>query len=963
MKNYHKAVGSVNVCEPRAYYVPFKNNQQKSYNRQDSLNFILLNGEWNIKEYPSFEDAENFLNDGFDKKIPVPSCVQYFGYDYFQYTNQRFAIPLDYPFIPTLNPCYHYNRKITLDKIDGERVYFVTEGVDSGYYLYINKKFVGFSQISHKVTEFDVTDFVVDGENDVDILVVKWTAETYLEDQDKWRFTGIFRDLYLLKRPNDHITDYKIETDAHNGDGIVKVYNYSNVDITVDFLGETKIVKSSKNCEFIVKNAKLWSAEAPNLYELSISANGEIIYEKVGIKTSKIVDGVYLFNGKPIKIRGVNRHDFHPEKGAAVSLEDIKTDLLLMKSLNVNGIRTSHYPSCPEFYNLCNELGFYVMSESDVECHGVRYSSIENEYNVQAKQLDDYYAESILTRNIYNYENNKNFACVSIWSYGNESGWGEGFEKSAKYIKERDSRPIQYESVRIYSWAEMEKFHENEWYRNLDAIDFDSLMYPFQFWIKDYYLTSNFKKRPLILCEYAHAMGNGPGGLQEYWNLIDNNDNLTGGFVWEWCNHGVSYCGKKDRYGGDFGEFINDENFCMDGIVNSDRSLKPGSLEMKKVYQPIKFTREDNSLKIFNKNFFENAVGKLKITDNAEEYELSICVEPQTEMEIPCSKKGTVYVEFIKDGDQTPCAYEQFYDEIFINTNKVECDVCYSQTARYITVKAGNIEYVVDKLTAQISSVNVDGELLPSIKFNTWRAPTDNDERRFLNVWQLYGVQNPIITPKNVQISGNSVSFDVAVGGSSFRPFMSAKLCYNFYQNGVSIKIDYNQLPCVPKFDPDFNMCTKNGLLTYIPRIGFTIDLDKSFDNIKYLAYKTESYSDLCTYAIKGECQSTVDSQYYNYYKPQETGSHYLSDYAEITNGKVIIRAEGMKSFSALPYTANQLTCVKHYDELPPKTVNQFSVDYFMSGIGSNTCGPTPTPSHRVPKDGSGEIFFIFNKI
>ncbi len=458
-------------------------------------------------------------------------------------------------------------------------------------------------------------------------------------------------------------------------------------------------------------------------------------------------------------------------------------------------------------------------------------------------------------------------------------------------------------------------------------------------------------------------MGNGPGGLQEYWDLIENNANLTGGYVWEWCNHGVSYGNKKERYGGDFGEFIHDANFCMDGIVNSDRSLKPGSLEMKKVYQPLKFIRDCNVIKIFNKNYFENAVGKLKIRDNNEEFDLSICIVPQTEIQIPCSKNGTVYVEFVRDGDDFVCAHEQFYDNSFVKTNKVGCEVKFTENARFITVKAGDNEYIVDKLTAQIDSVKVVDTILPGIKFNTWRAPTDNDERNFLKIWQLYGVQNPIITPKTVNVSGNSITFDISAGGMSFRPFLNANLTYNFYENGVSVSIKYEQLPCVPKFDANFNMCSKNGLLLYIPRIGFTMNLDKSFENIKYLALNSESYSDLCAYAVKGEYKTTVDSQYYNYYKPQETGSHFLSDYAEISNGKITIRVEGMKSFSALPYTANELTEVKHFDELPPKTINQLSVDYFMSGIGSNTCGPTPTPLHRVPKEGSGEIFFIFNKI
>ena len=962
MIKHHVNVGSVNTVKPRAYYVPFSPLQDKSYNREDSLYFTSLNGEWNIKGYDSFEDAENFLTDGYDKKITVPSCVQYFGYDNFQYTNQRFPFALDYPFIPNINPCFHYNRTVNIESLGDNKYYFVTEGVDSCYYLYINGNFVGFTQISHKLTEFDVTRYLTSGENQIDILVMKWCAESYLEDQDKWRFTGIFRDVYLLTRPTNHITDYKIDTTIKNDCGIVYFENLSNVDIVAELNGNNQIVKSGKKAEFTVENANFWSAEKPYLYELKLSTQNEVIYEKVGIRTSEIVNGIYLFNGKPIKIKGVNRHDFHPEKGYAVSYDDIKSDLLLMKSLNVNAIRTCHYPSSPELYNLCNELGFYVMSESDVECHGIRYASIENEYKVEAKKLDDYYASSILNRNVYNYENNKNFTSVCIWSYGNESGWGEGFELSAKYIKERDSRPTQYESVRIYSWDDMLKFHDDEWYKTA-PVDFDSLMYPFQFWIKDYYLTSNVKTRPLILCEYAHAMGNGPGGLQEYWDLFDNNDNLTGGFIWEWCNHGVSYNGKSERYGGDFGEEIHDGNFCMDGIVNSDRSLKPGSLEMKKVYQPIKFSRVDGFIKVFNKNYFENAVGTLKITDNGKSYELSACIDPQSEISIPCSKRGTVYIEFIKNDEVTACAYEQFYDEEFIKTKKIETTLSYTENARYLFIETKCASFKLDKLSALISNVSAGGEDLGKISFNVWRAPTDNDARHYLDVWELYGLRNPIINVKNYKICDNSISFDVTVGRYSFRPFLKANLIYTFYENGVSIKIDYVSTPTVPKFDSKYGN-TNKGVLSYLPRIGFKMQLSNSFDKVKYLALgETETYLDLCTYAIKGEYESLVKDQYYNYYKPQETGSHIKSDYVEVTNGNVKVRVEGMSSFSALPYTAEEIASANHYDELPKSTKTELTVDYFATGIGSATCGPGPTKNNRVPNEGKGEIFFIFNKI
>ncbi len=695
---------------------------------------------------------------------------------------------------------------------------------------------------------------------------------------------------------------------------------------------------------------------------MELSSNGEIIYERIGIRTSEIKDGIYLFNGKPIKIKGVNRHDFHPEKGAAVSFEDIKSDLLLMKSLNVNAIRTSHYPSSPELYNLCNELGFYVLSESDVECHGIRFASIENEYKHEAKKLDDYYASSILDRNVYNYENNKNFTCVSIWSYGNESGWGEGFLRSANYIKEHDSRPTQYESVRIYSWDDMLKFHDDDWYETA-PVDFDSLMYPFQFWIDKYYLKSNNKKRPLILCEYAHAMGNGPGGLQEYWDLFDNNINLCGGFIWEWCNHGVTYGGKTERYGGDFGEIIHDGNFCMDGIVNSDRSLKPGSLEMKKVYQPLLFKKEGDKLSIFNKFYFINAIGQLKIIDNGKERKLSICIEPRSEITIPCSVRGTIYSEFIREGDDFVSAYEQFYDERFIPTEKLSTDVIFNDLSRYLIVTTNDSTYKIDKMSGIISNINVNGIDLGAINFNTWRAPTDNDQKSHANIWELYGLKDPIIEARDYLIDGNTVTFNVVVGRYSFRPFLTAKFKYSFYANGVSVYIDYANTATVPKFDPKFSAYTQKGLISFLPRIGFKMQLDKQFDRVKYLALgEQETYSDLCSYAIKGEYQALVKDQYYNYYKPQETGSHIYSDYVEVNNSSLKIRVEGMSSFSVLPYTSLEIAKANHFDELPTSTTTELTVDYFASGIGSASCGPAPTTNNRVPKEGNGEIFFIFSK-
>ncbi len=953
MISYHKDTKSINLEQPRCYYVPFSNTQKKSYDRTQSDRFYSLNGKWLVKEHECFEDAENFLIDSFDKEVVVPSCLQYYGFDNFQYTNQKYPFPLDVPNIPSKNPVFHYRRTFNFNNLNGEKLYFVTEGVDSCYYLYINSKFVGFTDISHKLSEFDITNFVTEGENQVDVLVAKWCAGSYLEDQDKWRFTGIFRDVYLLRRPAKHITDFKIETDINGTDGIVTVRNDSLVDFSVSLLGETKNVKIGKTAEFIVKNAKFWSAENPNLYELEIISNGEIIYKRVGIKTVKIGNKVFLFNGKPIKFRGVNRHDFTADKGATISIEEIYDDLVLLKSLNVNAIRTSHYPSCPEFYELCDLLGFYVMSESDVEAHGGNFYRTNSGINQDEafSIIPNYFAEAVLERQKFNYHNNKNNACVCIWSMGNESGWGKGFDLGSEFLHSNDNRPVHYESVRCYSWKVWTEFHDNEFYNNA-PVDFDSVMYPGQYWAEQYYFTGK-EKRPLIFCEYAHAMGNGPGGLKDFWNVIERHDSMTGGYVWEFCNHGVTYGGKSERYGGDFGEIIHDGNFCMDGIINTDRSIKAGTLEMKKVYQPLSFSRNGDEIEIFNKYYFENAVGTIKIVEKSSVHEVSVLIEPRSSISVPCSKDTTVYVEFIKNGDITACAYEQFYVSEFKPTKKIKAKVLMDNGTRYIKVNAGKNEYTIDKTCGKIVKFSSESEQFGEIDFNTFRAPVDND-RNMGHLWVEYGLKTPISNVLGYDIMDNAVSFDISLSKGAYVPFLKGKITYTFYENGVNVALDYAMQKCI--------YSSETGYFHYYPRVGLKLKLDKSFNQVRYLGYGNgETYPDMYSYALKNEYVSRVEKQYYNYYKPQETGAHYLSDFAEISSETAKIRVEGMQSFSAIPYSIETLSSAKHYDELPSSDATYLSVDYQISGLGTNSCGPMPTEDVRLPLTATGEIFFILD--
>ncbi|MDE7395131.1 MAG: glycoside hydrolase family 2, partial [Clostridiales bacterium] len=657
LKKYYEQDKCIGVCASRAYYVPFEKGAAVEYEREDSERFTSLNGTWRITPYESVLDADEFWLESGEKEIPVPSCVQFYGYDNIQYTNVRYPFPFDPPHVPNKNPCYHYSRTFTWNGKEDERAYLVFEGVDSCFYVYVNGREVGFSQISHRISEFDITKFVQAGENKLDVLVLKWCMGSYLEDQDKWRFTGIFRDVYLLRRPKTHITDYKIVTDIVGKDGIVRFENRSPLAVTLSLCGQTQTVKSGETGAFTVKNAVFWSAETPYLYDLRIEGGDEVIFNRVGICTSCVEKGLYLFNGKPIKFYGVNRHDFHSLKGAAVDKADMLNDLLLMKKMNVNAIRTSHYPSSPLFYELCAEYGFYVVSESDIECHGcITCGDDENEFATQYGLLaeDARFDGSRLMRETCNVEEHKNFACVAIWSLGNEAGYGKGMRLAAEKVHELDARPVHYEGLWEISRTNYGKLGYYD-----QPLDVVSRMYPTPEWMKNDYLNDPNEKRPLMLCEYLHAMGNGPGGFTEYWDVIESSPRFMGGFIWEWADHGIR-TEKGYRYGGDFNEYEHDGNFCIDGITSPDRAIKAGTLAMKKAYQPLLFKKNGTMLTVLNKNYFAAECGTLRIKQNAETT-VSVCIAPRETIALDC-ETGDLTVRYYRGNEAEEVAREQFIE-------------------------------------------------------------------------------------------------------------------------------------------------------------------------------------------------------------------------------------------------------------------------------------------------------------
>ncbi len=948
LKKYYEQSSVVGVLDTRSYYIPFGDKKDAFGCRKKSSRFIDLDGKWTIEEYDSpLSVPDDFYKTAPDHEIEVPSCVQYYGYDRFQYTNVNYPFPYDPPYVPNVNPCYHYQRKVAIKKAKGERYYLNFEGVDSCFYLYVNDEFAGFSQVAHRQSEFDVTDLIKNGENKLDVLVLKWCMGSYLEDQDKLRFTGIFRDVYILARPEGHVVDYKITTAL---DGTVTFALLGGTSATVELCGDKKTVNAGETAAFKVENPRLWSAEEPNLYDMLIECNGEYIGERVGIRTTRVQNGVYLFNDKPIKLMGVNRHDFNPRTGATVTIENIIEDFTLMKKLNVNAIRTSHYPNRPEFYKLADEYGFYVMDESDLESHGVvaRFTGYENA-NYDEIADDPQFRQAIIDRQKCNIGRDKNRPCVFAWSMGNECAYGDNFADALRWIKANDDRPVHYESL----FHVDRKKHGEDYYYS-EPVDMVSRMYPEPDWLIHGYLDDAKETRPLVLCEYCHSMGNGPGDFKEYWDIIRTSNRLMGGFVWEWADHGVLYGGVGQRYGGDFGETLHDGNFCMDGIISADRKLTQKSMEMKKAYEPVEFALGKDGVTVKSRNFFAAIVGTLTVTRkdmgkvlSVEKHAVSLA--PGEQAVYPAAAAHVVIasltldkpVGLLEKGHELGRAgwtNESVHDY----TDKHYKSVSITENGRYIGVVTPSAEYVVDKANAAITSIKgKNGALLKTpLALNLWRAPTDND-RNVRRDWENCRYYEIFSEVREVTAVGNCVRFTGKIAPVKLEPVAAYTLTYEFFDEGVSASIEYEFA----------------GWTTFPPRVGLCAELDKSFDKVRYYGYgSNEAYIDRRYSCIKDVYEDSVDNMFVRYVKPQENGSHYGTELMEITDGKSTLRAEGDFSFSALPYSAATLTHTAHDWQLPEKTATHLSLDFFMSGIGSNSCGPWLKEEWQAPKKGKGFI-------
>ena len=994
-----------NTMPDRSYYIPAsKVIENLEENREASDRFLLLNGMWKFKYYSSiYELTDRFYEENFEtadyKQVLVPGVWQNYGYDCWQYTNIRYPFPFDPPYVPCDNPCgtYVYDFDYSACK-EAPKAYLNFEGVDSCFYVWVNGQYAGYSQVSHSTSEFDVTDFLREGKNRLAVLVLKWCDGSYMEDQDKFRSSGIFRDVYILKRPENGIFDYFIKTAQSVSEAQVDIeLTYFNEPVLVEAKlldAEGALVASAdtkgESIHMNIKNPVLWNAEQPYLYTLVLKSGGEVITEHVGIREISIINQVVCFNGKPIVFHGVNRHDSDSVTGPVISLEQMKKDLILMKRHNFNAIRSSHYPNVPYFYQLCDKYGFYVVDEADNESHGpseIYYA--DNSGENKAKRWNEAiadnpdYIEATVDRVKRCVVRDKNRPCVVIWSMGNECAYGCTFEEALKWTKAYDdSRLTQYESAR---------YHGDKRKYDFSNLDLYSRMYPSLDEIKEH-LDGGLDK-PLILIEYCHAMGNGPGDLEDYFQMFSKEEKLCGGFVWEWCDHAIAHGMPGERikyyYGGDHGEKIHDGNFCMDGLVYPDRRPHTGLLEYKNVYRPIRVEGFDAASKtVILRNYmdFTNAKDLVEIsfemicdgekiqsgTIGKVDIKPSETATIKVPLDIP--KKGRVFLkinygavntdEVILPGHsfgfdelcmENEDSKNQFAALLHAHTSNKPAE--FSETDKEICVWGEKFEYRLDKRTGLFSSLKADGseQLMRPMEVNLWRAPTDND-MYIKSEWYRAGYDRTTTRAYSAQVCADAdkvtISCRMSVAAEAVQRILNMDTLWTIDGDGiVTLKMSVEKCPEFPT----------------LPRFGLRLFINKSMNKITYEGMGPyESYCDKHRASWHGIFSDTAENMHEDYIKPQENGSHFDCSWVMAEGDEKCFCVAGGQPFSmnASVYTQEELTIKQHNFELVPSEFTVLCIDYAQSGVGSNSCGPQLLEKYRFDeKQFEFNLKFFFQTI
>ena len=979
-----------NTMPARAYFIPASKRMDNLVeHREESDRMQLLNGTWKFQYFNSIYDVqESFFEKDYDTEnfdeIQVPSVWQMAGYDTHQYTNIRYPFPFDPPYVPQDIPCGTYAHTFVYHKDENAPKAFLNfEGVDSCFYVWINGSYVGYSQVSHMTSEFDITDLLRDGENSIAVLVMKWCDGSYLEDQDKFRMSGIFRDVYILKRPKQAISDYHIKTRIEDMLAKVEIemkfYSPLNVKISIEDRNGAVVALGSIAEEgtavLEIASPELWNTEKPYLYKLILETENEVIVDHIALRKIEIKDQVIYLNGQKIKFRGVNRHDSDPVTGFTINPEQITTDLTLMKQHNFNAIRSSHYPNAPFFYEMCDKYGFMVIDEADIEAHGpfMIYRKEDTDYNRfkrwNEKIADDpVWEEAIVDRVKLMVERDKNRFCIVMWSMGNESAYGCNFEKALEWTKNFDpDRITQYESARYRNYDETYD------YSNLDVY---SRMYPAISEVQEYLDKDGSK--PFLLVEYCHSMGNGPGDFEDYFQMIQDNDKMCGGFVWEWCDHAIAHGTAENgktiyAYGGDHGEEIHDGNFCMDGLVYPDRTVHTGLLEYKNVYRParvISYDKESGELVLHNYMDFDDLKDYVKIS-----YELTqdglviskgklpeVSAAPHSEgkinLKINVPESGKCYLKFIYHlKKELPLLDEDHilgFDEIEVSKDGAKCKLAekwlqktavdselqVNENDTQIHIKGREFAYTIDKRTALFTEMKFAGReyLNHPMELNIWRAPTDND-MYIKSEWKKAHYDKAYT---------RAYTTEVVQGKHGVKITSHASVVAETVQKILDVTITW-KIEAAGKIDADIAV-TKDDEFPDLPRFGVRMFLDKKLSAVRYFGMgPQESYCDKHQAASHGLYQANVDDLHEDYIRPQENGSHYDCEYVELNNSRygIVASAEKAFSFNASYYTQEELEKKTHNYELTESDSVVFCVDYALNGIGSNSCGPVVLDQYR----------------
>ena len=979
-----------NTMPARAYYIPASRRMDNLVeHREESDRMQLLNGTWKFQYFNSIYDIQdsffekNYDTENFDE-IQVPSVWQMAGYDTHQYTNIRYPFPFDPPYVPQDIPCGAYVHTFEYSRDEKAPKSFLNfEGVDSCFYVWINGSYIGYSQVSHMTSEFDVTDVLQDGTNTVAVLVMKWCDGSYLEDQDKFRMSGIFRDVYILKRPKQAISDYHIKTRIEDMLAKVEIemkfYSPLNVKISIEDRNGAVVALGSIAEEgtavLEIASPELWNTENPYLYKMILETENEVIVDHIALRKIEIKDQVIYLNGQKIKFRGVNRHDSDPVTGFTINTEQITTDLTLMKQHNFNAIRSSHYPNAPFFYEMCDKYGFMVIDEADIEAHGpfMIYRKEDTDYNRfkrwNEKIADDpVWEEAIVDRVKLMVERDKNRFCIVMWSMGNESAYGCNFEKALEWTKNFDpDRITQYESARYRNYDETYD------YSNLDVY---SRMYPALSEIQEYLDKDGSK--PFLLVEYCHSMGNGPGDFEDYFQMIQDNDKMCGGFVWEWCDHAIAHGTAENgktiyAYGGDHGEEIHDGNFCMDGLVYPDRTVHTGLLEYKNVYRParvISYNKESGELVLHNYMDFDDLKDYVKISYELTqdglviskgilpEFSVAPHGEGKTNLKINVPENGKCYLKLIYHlKKELPLLDEDHilgFDEIEVSKEDTKCKLAekwipktvvdselqVNENDTQIHIKGREFAYTIDKRTALFTEMKFAGReyLNHPMELNIWRAPTDND-MYIKSEWKKAHYDKAYT---------RAYTTEVVQGKHGVKITSHASVVAETVQKILDVTITW-KIEAAGKIDADIAV-TKDDEFPDLPRFGVRMFLDKKLSAVRYFGMgPQESYCDKHQAASHGLYRADVGDLHEDYIRPQENGSHYDCEYVELNNSRygIVASAEKAFSFNASYYTQEELEKKTHNYELIESDSVVFCVDYALNGIGSNSCGPVVLDQYR----------------